>query len=169
MKRHCVMLAIITLGLPIVCLGITAANAAEIKVFTARAIATVLDKIGADFERQSGHKLNVISGFGPVFTRQIDAGEPFDIFVSTPATLERLFKEGKLIAQSRSILARSGTGVEVRAGAAKPDVSTVEAFKQALLNAKSIGYLRVGGVPQLMDRLGISDAIKSKVTIPDTD
>lgn len=64
---------------------------------------------------------------------------------------------------------RSGTGVEVRAGAPKPDISTVEAFKRALLNSKSIGYLRVGGVPQLVDRLGIADAIKSKVTIPDTD
>ena len=100
MKKLCVMLAIITLGLPVVCLGVTAANPAEIKVFTARAIATVLDEIGPEFERQTGHKLNVISGFGPVFTRQIDAGEPFDIFVSTPATMERLFKEGKLIADS---------------------------------------------------------------------
>ena len=169
MKKLCVMLAIITLGLPVVCLGVTAANPAEIKVFTARAIATVLDEIGPEFERQTGHKLNVISGFGPVFTRQIDAGEPFDIFVSTPATMERLFKEGKLIADSRTNLARSGTGVEVRTGASKPDVSTVDAFKRALLNAKSIGYLRVGGVPQLVDRLGIADAIKSKVTIPDTD
>ena len=169
MKKRCVMLAIITLGLPVVCLGVTAANPAEIKVFTARAIATVLDEIGPEFERQTGHKLNVISGFGPVFTRQIDAGEPFDIFVSTPATMERLFKEGKLIANSRTNLARSGTGVEVRTGASKPDVSTVDAFNRALLNAKSIGYLRVGGVPQLVDRLGIADAIKSKVTIPDTD
>jgi molybdate transport system substrate-binding protein len=59
--------------------------------------------------------------------------------------------------------------VEVRTGAPKPDVSTVEAFKRALLNAKSIGYLRVCGVPQLVDRLGIADAIKSKVTILDTD
>ena len=59
--------------------------------------------------------------------------------------------------------------MEVRTGASKPDLSTVDAFKRALLNAKSIGYLRVGGVPQLVDRLGIADAIKSKVTIPDTD
>jgi hypothetical protein len=59
--------------------------------------------------------------------------------------------------------------VEVRTGAPKPDVSTVEAFKRALLNAKSIGYLRVCGVAQLVDRLGIADAIMSKVTILDTD
>ena len=169
MKIRCVILAIVIFGLPVVCSAVSAANAAEIKVFTARAIATVLDKIGPEFERQTGHKLNVISGFGPVFMRQINAGEPFDVFVSTPPTMEGLFKEAKLIADTRTNLVRSGTGVEVRAGAPKPDISTVEAFKRALLNAKSIGYLRVGGVPQLVDRLGIADAIKSKVTIPDTD
>ena len=57
----------------------------------------------------------------------------------------------------------------MRAGAPKPDISSVEAFKRALLNAKSIAYLRVGGVPQLVERLGIAEAIKSKVIIPDTD
>jgi molybdate transport system substrate-binding protein len=59
--------------------------------------------------------------------------------------------------------------VEVRAGAPKPDISSVEAFKRALLNAKSIGYLPTGGVPPLVDRLGIADAIKSKVTTPASD
>jgi molybdate transport system substrate-binding protein len=168
MKRRCAI-AIITFGLSVVCSAVTAASAAEIKVFTARAIATVLDNIGPEFERQTGHKLNVISGFGPVFVRQINAGEPFDVFVSTPPTMEALFKEGKLIPDTRTNLVRSGTGVGVRAGAPKPDISSVEAFKRVLLDAKSIGYLRVGGVPQLVDRLGIADAIKSKVTIPDTD
>jgi molybdate transport system substrate-binding protein len=166
MKVRHTILAIIAAGL---CAQVAAAEAAEIKVFAARAIATVLDKVGPDFERQTGHKLNVISGFGPVFIRQINAGEPFDLFVSTPASMEGLFKEGKLLADTRTDLVRSGTGVEVRAGAPKPDISSVEAFKRALLNAKSIGYLRVGGVPQLVDRLGIADDINSKVTIPDTD
>jgi molybdate transport system substrate-binding protein len=111
----------------------------------------------------------VISGFGPVFLRQINAGEPFDVFVSTLGTMESLFKEGKLIADTRTNLVRAGTGVEVRAGAPKPDIGSIEAFKQTLLNAKSIGYLRVGGVPQLIERLRLTDTLKSKVTIPDTD
>jgi molybdate transport system substrate-binding protein len=162
------MLATI-LGLPVVCMDPAAADAAEIKVLTARAVATVLDKIGPAFERETGHKLNVISGFGPVFVRQINAGEPFDVFVSTTPTMEALFKEGKLVADTRTNLVRSRTGVEVRAGASKPDVGSVEAFKRALLDAKSTGYLGVGGVPQLVERLGIADAIRSKVTIPDTD
>ena len=168
MKKRCTKFAAIGFGLFVTFAQVTAADAAEIKVFTNGAIAKVLDKIGPEFERTTGHKLNVVSVFGPVFLRQINAGEPFDVFVSAAANMETLFNEGKLIADSRTRLARSGTGVEVRAGAPKPDVGSVEAFKRALLNAKSIGYLRFG-VPQLIERLGIADTIKSKVTIPDTD
>ena len=94
-----------------------------------------------DFERTTGHKLNVISGFGPVFVKQISAGEPFDVVVSPPPIIDGLVKDGKVIADSRTSLVRSGIGVEVRAGVLKPDISSVETFKRALLNAKSIGYL----------------------------
>jgi molybdate transport system substrate-binding protein len=146
-----------------------AADAAEIKVFTSRAIATVLDKIGPEFERTTGHKLNVISGFSPIFVKQINAGEPFDVVVSPPSTIDPLIKDRQVVADTRTDLVRSGVGVEVRAGAPKPDMSSVEAFKRALLNAKSIAYLPTGGVPQLVDRLGIADAIKSKTTIPTSD
>jgi molybdate transport system substrate-binding protein len=169
MKVRCRALAAVSFGLSIAFSQVSAANAAEVKVFTARAIATVLEKIGPEFERTTGHKLNVVSGFGPVFLRQINAGEPFDVFVSTPPTMDSLFKEGTLVPDSRTNLVRSGTGVEVRAGAPKPDISSVEAFKRALLNAKSVGYLPVGGVIQLIERLGLTDALKSKVTIPATD
>jgi molybdate transport system substrate-binding protein len=169
MKYRCAHFAAIGFGLFVAFAHVTAIDAAEVKVFTARAIATVLDKIGPEFERTTGHKLKVISGFGPVFLRQINAGEPFDVFVSTPGGMATVFKDGKLIADSRTILTRAGTGVEVRAGAPKPDINSVDAFKRALLNAKSIGYLRVAGVPQLVERLGIAEAIKPKVTIPDTD
>ena len=83
-----------------------------------------------------------------------------------------MIKDGKLIADTRTNLVRSGIGVEVRAGAPKPDISLVEAFKQALLNAKSITFLQTGSgayVARLIERLGIADAIKSKVRRPDTD
>ena len=92
-----------------------AATAAEVKVFTSRAIATVLDKIGPEFERTTGHKLNVISGFSPNFVKQINAGEPFDVVVSPPRTIDGLIKEGKVIADTRTNLVRSGLGVGVRA------------------------------------------------------
>ncbi len=145
------------------------ADAIEIKILTARALATVLDKIGHKFEQQSGHKLNVDSGFGPDFVRRIDAGEDFDILVCRQSIIDPLFKDGKLIAETRTKLVRSRIGVEVRAGSPKPDVGSVEAFKRALLKAKSIGYLKIGGVPQLLDRLGLTEAVKAKVTMPDSD
>ena len=129
----------------------------------------MLDKIGPDFERTTGHKLHVISGFSPVFVKQINAGEPFDVVVSPPSTIDALIKNGHVVADTRTNLVRSGVGVAVRTDAPKPDISSVEAFKRALLNAQSISYLPTAGVPQLVERLGIADAIKAKTTVPGTD
>src|SRR4029079_6768076 len=66
-------------------------------------------------------------------------------------------------------LVRSAVGVVIRAGAPKPDINSVEAYKQALLRAKSITYLPVPGVPQLLEQLGLKDALASKTTVPDTE
>jgi len=148
------------------------ANAAEVRVWAARAIATVLTEIGPQFERATGHKLFVSSDLPPAFLRRADAAEPFDILISGSTPVDEWIKDGKLIAGTRTDIARSGIGVEVRAGARKPDISSVEAFKRALLDAKSIAYLRVGSgiyVDGLLARLGIDQAIKSKVTRPESD
>jgi molybdate transport system substrate-binding protein len=83
--------------------------------------------------------------------------------------IDELARNQKVIAGTRRKLVRAGNGVEVRAGAPKPDISSTEAFKRTLLDAKSIGYLQVSGVPQLLERLGVADAIRPKVRIPDAD
>ena len=144
-----------------------------IRVFTTRAIATVLDKIGPEFERATGHKLIVITDVAVRMVRRIHAGEPFDFLVAAPEQIDGLIKQGKIIADTRTDLARSGIGVEVRAGTPKPDISSVEAFKRTLLNAKSIAYLREGqsGVylAAMIERLGLADALESKVSRPDAD
>jgi len=148
------------------------ANAAEIKVWTARALATVLAEIGPQFERTTGHNLNVYSGLPTDFARRANAGEPFDVLIGGSGPVDSWIKEGKIVAATRTGIARSGIGVEVRAGARKPDISSVEAFKRALLDAKSIAYLRVGSgiyLAGLLERLGIAEAIKSKVTRPESD
>ena len=106
----------------------------------------MLHEIGPEFERTSGHKLTVVSGSSTQFLTMINSGEPFDVVVTASPIVDQLIKDGKVIANTRADLARSGIGVEVRAGAPKPDISSVEAFKRALLNAKSIGYLKVGSV-----------------------
>ena len=147
-------------------------TAAEIKIFAARAIATVLAEIGGEFERATGHKLIVISDLPTGFLRRVNAGEHFDLLISGSVPVEEWIREGRLVATTRTDLARSGIGVEVRAGAPKPDISTVDAFKRALLNAKSIAYLKVGSgiyLEGLLERLGIHDTIRSRVTRPDSD
>jgi len=148
------------------------ANAPEIKVWTARAIATVLAEVGPQFESATGHKLAISSDLPDAFLRRANAGEPFDILISGSAPVDAWIKDGKIIAETRTDVARSAIGVGVRAGARKPDISSVEAFKRALLEAKSIAYLKVGSgiyMAGLLDRLGIAEAIKSKVTRPDSD
>ena len=142
---------------------------AEIKIYTARALATVLDKIGAEFERSTGNRLNVITGYSPMVVAQLNAGEPFDVVVSLPKAIHEMVRNDIVLGETRTKLVRAGNGVEVRAGAAKPDISSIDAFKRTLLSAKSIGYLQVSGVPQLIERLGIADAVRPKVTIPDAD
>jgi molybdate transport system substrate-binding protein len=152
--------------------SVTAAHADELKIWTARAITTVLNTVGTQFEQSSGYKLNVTTDTSPPLVKRIYAGEDFDILVQPGVTIDALIKDGKIAADSRTDLVRSGIGVEVPIGANKPDISSVEAFKQALLNAKSIAFLKEGSgvyMEGLIERLGIADAIKAKITRPDRD
>ena len=135
---------------------------------------TVLNEIAPQFERASGYKLNVTHGIAGTLADRIIHGESFDVFIGPPVQMGRVIQNNKVIADTRTAIARSGIGVEMRAGAHKPDISSVESFKRALLNAKSIGYLKQEGTSGaylhgLFERLGIADTIKSKVTRPETD
>jgi molybdate transport system substrate-binding protein len=97
---------------------------------------------------------------------RLQRGEPADVVIMVGYALDGLIKDGKVSAGSRVDLARSGIGMAVRAGAPKPDISTVDAFKSALLAAKSIAYSdSASGVylsTELFPRLGIADRLKSK-------
>ena len=148
------------------------ATAAEIRVWTARALATVLKEIGPEFERTTGHKIVITSDLSTGFTRRANAGEQFDLVISASAPVDEWIKAGKIISETRTDIARSGIGVAVRAGAREPDISSVEAFKRALLEAKSIAYLKVGSgiyMADLIKRLGLADVVEPKVTRPDSD
>lgn len=147
--------------------------AAELRIFTTRSIATVLEKLGSDFERVHRRKLNVTTDVAARMVRRIEGGEAFDILVAAPAHIDGLIKSGRIIADTRTDLARSGIGVAVRAGAPMPDVSSVEAFKRAVLAARSVAYLKEGQsglyVAGVIERLGLSDRVRPKLTLPDTD
>src|SRR5215470_16105265 len=111
----------------------TVATTAELTIFASRAIWTVLQEVGPSFERATGHKLRVMTGLSPAFAKRIDAGELFDLMFAPPASLDAYIKDGKLDPDTRTVLVSSDVDIGVRAGAAKPDISTVEAFKQTLL------------------------------------
>jgi molybdate transport system substrate-binding protein len=99
--------------------------------------------------------------------QRIEAGESFDVAMSSPDVIADLIKHGKIVAATRTDLARTGVGAGVRTGTAKPDLSSVEAFKRALLNAKSVAYGKGGRSGdhflRLVDRLGITAEMKLKL------
>jgi len=147
----------------------SAVNAADITVIASTAMREVLGELVPMFERASGHKVTVSFQSGAVLPGKIKEGAQADLVVTTPATIDDLVKAGKLVAGTRVDFVRSGAGVAVRAGAPKPDVGTPEAFKNALLAAKSVGYSRgPSGVHfmSVLARLGITDQVEAKGVVP---
>jgi molybdate transport system substrate-binding protein len=143
-----------------------AAEAAEVKVLCAPAMRAVMNELGPQFERATGHKLVTQFDVIGVLKRQIDAGKSFDVAILTMPLIDDLVKEGQIAAGTRADIARSGIGVIVRTGAPKPDISSADAFKRALLNATSISYGREGAtaiyLASLFERLGIAAQMQSK-------
>jgi molybdate transport system substrate-binding protein len=95
----------------------TAATAADLRIFASRAVATVLEKIGPQFEKNTGNKLHVTMGLSSEFAERINANEAFDVIAVPPPVLDNLIKSGKVVADSKTLLLRSANGVLVRAGA----------------------------------------------------
>ena len=142
------------------------AEAAEVKVLSASATRLVMNEISPQFERATRHKLVIKFETVGLLKRQIDGGETFDVAILTPSMIDDLVKEGKIAAGTRADIARSGLGVYVRTGAPKPDISSADAFKRTMLNAKSISHSKEGVtaiyLASLFKRLGIAEQMKSK-------
>src|SRR6478736_9952891 len=145
---------------------------AEIKVLTTGAFKQVVVALVPEFEKATGHKVVVDNGTVGQLQKRVDDGEAFDVLVLSPKGIEDYIKSGKIVAGSNANLAKVGVGVMVKEGAPKPDISTVEAFKQALLKAKSVGYIdpASGGssgiyVDKLLERLGIADQVRPKAKL----
>ncbi|HEX9465765.1 MAG TPA: substrate-binding domain-containing protein [Alphaproteobacteria bacterium] len=147
------------------------AVAADVKLLTTGAFKPVVTALVADYERQSGDKVTIVNDTAGALVRRIDGGETFDLVVLTPAAINDLAKAGK-VAGGPTNLARVGVGVVVKEGAPHPDISSVDAFKRALLAAKTVAYIdpASGGssgiyLDGLFKRLGIADAIKPKAVL----
>jgi molybdate transport system substrate-binding protein len=146
---------------------IAAGNAAELKVMSPIALKPIFEKVGAELERSTGHKLTVFWGETGGIRSDIEKGVPFDVAVLTLNFVDDLIKQGKLDGNTRTPIARSGIGIAIRKGAPKPDVSTTDAFKHTLLNANSIGFVAQSASSRYLEtlfaRLGIAEEIKSKL------
>ena len=145
------------------------AQAAEIKILSSNGVKTVLEELAPQFEKATKHKL--LLNFAPAaeLKAQIEKGEAFDLTILTAAGIDDLIKQGKLVAATRSDFTRSGAGVAIKKGAAKPDLSSAEGFKRTLLAAKSIAYVGQGAtgvtINRIIERFGIAAEMKAK-TIP---
>ena len=148
---------------------VAVAQTAPIQVFASNGVKAALEALKPGVERAAGHPLNIAYGASAGLKRQIAAGEAFDLAILTPEVTADLTKTGKIAAGTAADLARTGVGFGIRAGAAKPVVSTPDAVKQTLLKAKSISIVKEGAsratVDKMFERLGIAQAVAAKTTL----
>jgi molybdate transport system substrate-binding protein len=143
---------------------------AKVTVFVGGAMTEPLMEAGALFERSSGHTVVYVSDTTGALQKRLAAGEKADLIIVAAPAMETLQKENRVVAGSRVDLARALIGVAVRAGAPSPDLSTPDAFKAALLKARTVSYVNpaAGGtsgtyIEGLLQRMGIAEALKGKI------
>lgn len=141
------------------------AGAEDINVFSSVAMRAVLEDVAPRFERDTRHRVVMTFGLAAALKERIEKGEAYDLAILTPAQLDDLIAKGKAAAP-RAVIARTGLGLMVKAGASKLDVGSVDAFKRTLLAAKSLTYVPAGasGVAFLATakRLGIAQAVEAR-------
>ena len=166
MKIQRVVAVMIGIVLPLLVAG---AQAAELKVYASTAVKAVLEELGPQFEKATGDKLVFTFDLSAAVKKQIDEGAAFDVAILTLTLTNDLATADKIDPASRVAIARVGSGVSVPAGSPKPDVSTAEALKRTLLQAKSIGFTGIGvsraGNEALLAKLGIADQVKPKIKL----
>jgi molybdate transport system substrate-binding protein len=142
------------------------AAAAEIKVLSTQATQEAYLELVAQFEKASGHKVTTAFTGTLNVQKRLAAGERYDLIIMAGPAIDEEIKLGKALPGSRADIAKSGVGLAVRKGAAKPDIRSAEALKKTLLAAKSIGYSTgPSGLYMLsvFEKLGVADQIKGKL------
>jgi molybdate transport system substrate-binding protein len=140
------------------------------KVLCTNGVKTVMLDLVPQFERARGTKVDITWGAAAALVKEIEAGADCDLAILTAEAIDDLIKRGIAAAGSRIDLASSGIGIAVRKGARKPDISTPDALKSALLAAKSVAHSKSGmsGIyfPTVLSRLGIAEAMQGRIVIP---
>jgi len=142
-----------------------------IRILGAGPVKRGVTRLAADFERRSGHRVEVEFTGAPAVSKRVLEGEAVDVAVVPQAAMDEFEKQGRIVAGTRGMVGRSRMGVVVRKGAPLPDISGPEAFKRAMLEADAIVCnVASSGVymVNLMDKLGIGDAVRAKILkLPD--
>jgi molybdate transport system substrate-binding protein len=152
----------------IICAWLLAAavNAADINVVSTQATEEAYKELVAQFEKASGHKVTTFFSGTLNVQKKLADGEPYDLIIMAGPAIDEQIKLGKAVAGSRVDVAKSGTGMAVRKGAAKPDIGSADALKKTLLSVKSIGYSTgPSGLYMLsvFEKLGIAGEVKGKL------
>ena len=173
------MIVVASAGLAFSCFAQSeraAAEATEIKILSAVVMKGALDDLAREFERTTGHKVSL--GYAPAggIRDRIQGGEAFDLVILPRPVMGRLEEQGKIASASTTVLARSAVSVCARAGAPKPDIGSVDAFKNAVLASKSIAYSdpAKGGASgvhfaRVLAQLGIAEEVKAKTKLTGPD
>jgi len=150
----------------------TGANAAELKVLSAGAMRAALQELAPAFEATSGHKLKIEFATAGVVEQRVAADDEIDVAILTKPRLEKLVNGAKIVGGTTKTLAHAEIGLAVKKGAPKPDISSVKAFKKALLNTKSVAYADPASgatsgssLAQAFEKMGIAAELKPKTRL----
>jgi molybdate transport system substrate-binding protein len=146
--------------------GMNTAKSAELKVLASPGVKEVLLDLVPKFETASGHKVTLLWAGNDDLVKRVRGGETADLVIMARANIDKLVADGKLVAGSATDIAKSGVGVAVRAGLPKPDLSSADSLKAAVLAAKSVAYSSGPSghyVAELFKKMGIAEQIKGKV------
>jgi len=150
-----------------------AANAAQLKLLVSAAMAEPVTKVAADFERKTGHQIDLTTDTSGALQNKLRAGEKVDVIIVSSSAMDVLEKEKRITAGTRVDLARALVGIAMRAGAKAPDLSSAEAFKKAMLAARSVSYVdpKAGGalgayIAGLFEKMGIGAEMQKKTIFP---
>lgn len=145
------------------------AQGTEVHAFISNGVKGVIDELRPQAEKAIGHPLAIQFGTTTALKQRIEAGESFDVTILTTEAVADLVKSGQAAADSRVDLARSGIGMGMRAGAAKPDIGTAEALKQTLHRAKAVSFARDGAsrvhLEQMFQGFGMAEEMKGKTML----
>ena len=140
-------------------------RAAEITVLAGMGVISGVSDLAPAYERLTGHSVVVRFEQAAAMNQKINSGAQADIAALQPEQVDNFIKQGKMVTGTKTNFAQAGVGVAIKTGASRPDISTVDVFKNAMINAKSIGYSQGGSgliAAKVMEKLGIADQLKAK-------